>query len=364
MEGRRIRKVTGIGLAAWLAGLTLLVCLTAACRITSSDDDGSGMQTAVIGPEGGVVEVTDPGSAICGARVYIPSGALDSEQNISLSSIALPADLSNGYLTAGRCIEFQPDGIRFLKPVLLYLPYADANNDGIIDGRAVRENDIGVLYYNSLAGRWEEMPLHGTDTGNNLAVVEAEHFSAYLVHVDPSDALTLDPGPVYTGTAPLFEPGECFLGDDQACHYAHLTLLRRVTGWTAIVDRNLTYVQSGNIATISEDGTSAVFDAVSAFSKVLASGDATQWSWECEFVSEYTFLSDYEVMEDDALSPADAGGAGGGTDTEGIFCRIEAVDANMVKITWQINAFEQVLYQTTPEGNGHCLAIRFRATHQ
>lgn len=364
MKGRRMKEIMQPGFAVRLAALLVLLCAGAACSAGSTDGEGPGTHAAVIGPQGGVVEVTDPASGIYGARISVPPGALENGQSISLSATSLPAGLPNGYLAGGRCVDFQPDGISFHRAVLLSIPYYDSNGDGIIDGRAVREDDIGVLYYNSTAGRWEEMPLHGVDAENNLAMVETGHFSTYLVRVDPADARTLDSGLPGAGAEPAFEPGECYLGNDQVCHYSHLTVLRRETGWTAVVDRNLTYVESGNIATISSDGTSAIFDAVSAFSKVLASGDATQWIWECEFVGEHTFLNDYEVREDDSLSLSDAGDAGGGTDTEGIFCRIEALDENMVSITWHINVFEQVLYQTTPRGNGHCLAIRFRATHQ
>ncbi len=348
----------------WLAILLVLTCAAAACRIRGESGDVGTAAAVVIGPEGGVVEITDPASGIFGAKVYVPAGALDSEQGISLSRRDLPAALPAGCWTGGRCIDFHPDGIRFSQPVLLYLPYDDTNNDGIIDGRAVREEDLFVLYYNILDSRWEEMPLYGADTVNNLAVVESGHFSTYLVAVDTADARTLDSDFPDTGTEPSFEPGECYLGNDNVCHYSHMTVLRRETGLTAIVDRNLTYVNSGIVAVISEDGCSATFDAVSAFAKVLASGDAAQWNWEGEFVREHTFLMDYEVRQDDALSSSESGETGTDDGAGGIFCRVEAVDANMVKITWEIDVFEQIIYQTTPQGSGHCLAIRFRATHQ
>lgn len=356
--------ITRRGVAAWLVILLVISCAAAACKIRGESGGAAAAAAVVVGPEGGVVEVTDPASGICGARVYIPAGALDSEQSISLSWRDLPAALPAGFRTGGRCIDFHPDGIRFSQPVLLYLPYDDTNNDGIIDGRAVREEDLFVLYYDSLNGRWEEMPLYGSDTGDNLAVVESMHFSTYLVAVDTADARTLDSGFAGTDREPSFEPGECYLGNDNLCHYSHMTVLRRESGLTAIVDRNLTYVNSGIVAVISEDGSSATFDAASAFAKVLASGDATRWIWEGEFVREHTFLMDYEVRQDDTLSSPEPGETGAGDGAEGIFCRVEAIDANMVKITWEIDVFEQIIYQTTPQGSGHCLAIRFRATHR
>jgi hypothetical protein len=358
------RIITRHGSAVWLVILIVISCAATACKIRDESDEHGAVAAVLVGPEGGIVEVTDSASGILGARVYIPAGALDREQSISISRKDLPAALPAGYRTGGKCIDFRPEGIRFSQPVLLYLPYDDTNNDGIIDGRAVREGDLFVLYYNSLNSRWEEMPLYGVDTGNNLAAVESMHFSTYLAAVDTADARTIDSGFTGTNTGPFFEPGECYLGNDSFCHYSHMTVLRRKSGLTAIVDRNLTYVNSGIVAAISEDGSSAAFDAASAFAKVLASGDATQWVWEGEFVREHTFLMDYEVRQDDTISSQEPGATGPGDGAGGIFCRVEAVDMNMVKITWEIDVFEQIIYQTTAQGSGHCLAIRFRATHR
>jgi hypothetical protein len=59
---------------------------------------------------------------------------------------------------------------------------------------------------------------------------------------------------------------------------------------------------------------------------------------------------------DDTLSSSDTSG--------GIPCSIEAVDENMVRISWQVNVNEQILHITSAQGGGHCLVIRFRATYQ
>jgi len=349
---------------AWFCAL--LVTLSPGC--SSSDDDqiygAQGNNTSMtIGAEGGVVEVTDISSAIYGAKVYIPPGALSEEKDISISNSTVPRLLPDGYCSVGECINFKPDGIEFLNPIMMYLPYVDSNNDGIVDGKAVVESNVGVLYYNESDGEWEWMDLNGTETDQNRAVIESEHFSTYLTFIDTSDSEPYD-----TGTAPdqtedaAFESGDCYLeglyNDDCPCYF--LTITRRSSGLLALVDRNATYTTNGYPVTISESYDSATFDAASAFARVLESGDASLWQWEAEFVQEHTYLLDYEAEEDPLLTTA-ISTSGAATR---IYCGIEAVDASMVRISWQINVNEQVVYPTSPQGNGHMLVIRFSASYQ
>ncbi len=319
--------------------------------------------SVTIGPDGGVLEVTDASSAAYGAMVSIPRGALSEDQDISISAGALPGTLALGYRSAGACLNFEPDGIVFASPVTMYLPYADSNNDGIVDGKAVAENLVRALYYNESTQSWEEMDLSDSQADSNRAVIESGHFSTYLSAIDTSDSEPYD-----TGSAPdtgdldaVFESGDCFLEGSyiDSCPRYYLTVTRRESGLLALVDRNATYTTNGYPATISEDYGSATFDAASAFARVLVSSDAARWQWEAEFVKEHTHLLEYEVEEDPMLDTAIPVSSG-----ERIYSTIEAVDASMVRISWQINADEQIIYPTSPQANGHMLVIRFRATYQ
>lgn len=342
----------------------VLAVLSIGCSRSDEDQifETLGNTSMTIGAEGGVVEVTDASSTIYGAKVYIPPGALNEEQDIRISYSAVPRTLPNGYRSAGGCISFEPDGIEFSNPVMMYLPYIDSNDDGIVDGKAVAETMVGVLYYNESIGAWEEMDLYDTQTNLNRAVIESGHFSTYLTVIDMSDSEPYDTGtaPVETGDA-AFESGDCFLEGSYIgeCPNYYLTITRRTSDLLALVDRNATYTTNGYPVTISESYDSATFDAGSAFANVLASGDAGQWQWEAEFVQEHTYLMDYQVEEDPLLTttiPTSTGSR--------IYCGIEAVDASMVRISWQINADEQIVYPTSPQGNGHMLVIRFSASYQ
>ncbi|MRR21232.1 hypothetical protein EG827_13730 [bacterium] len=346
----------------------MLVSAVAACKGSSSSGTDGGTvsqaQGVVIGPGGGTAVITEQAGEVAGAKVYIPGNALETEEVVSLRVVPLPAGLPSRYTAAGPCIGFSPDGISFSQPVSLYLPYTDTNNDGIVDGKAVSEDMVRVLYFNEKIGQWEEMPLQSVDRAANLAVAVTRHFSTYLVAINTGDTQSGDTGS-QSGDATALESGDCLVGDGNlvsqsntdSCFYYNLTVTRRSSGMLALVDRHATYVTTGIPAVVSSSGDSATFDASSAFSKVLASGDARLWNWECDFIKEHTQLKDYEVL-DDYLSTTGTSGASGG-----IACTIEALDANMVKISWQINVNEQILHITSAQGGGHCLVIRFRATY-
>ena len=101
----------------------------------------------------------------------------------------------------------------------------------------------------------------------------------------------------------------------------------------------------GYPATISDDGQSAEFDAAVIFPKVLESGSAALWDWQCEFLCEHTYLTNYRCIDDIW-----------GEDTQGqerIECEIEAVDNNNVRITWGIDIREE-----------YSLAIDFGAVYK
>lgn len=358
-----IRRIWTISVV--LIGL-VAVCATPGCSSPEGSDGGgsSTTQSVTIGSEGGTVEITDASSAIYGAKVCIPQDALSCDENISITLGDLPQNLPVAYHIVGGCINFMPDGITFSSPVTMYLPYVDTNNDGIVDGMAVTESKVRVLYYNETTSQWERLNLYDTETDANRAVIESEHFSTYLTYIDSGDVQTYDNGTttIQTGDeAAEFTKGACYLDDsfDGVCNYYFLTVTRRDDGLLAVVDRNATYTTNGYPAVISDGFDSATFDASSAFARVLDSGDASAWVWEAEFVSEYTYLLDYDVRDDELYSTDTTD-----TGSTNIYCQIEAEDANMVRITWQINLDEQILWPTHEQGGGHMLVVKFRAFHR
>jgi len=99
----------------------ILTVLAAAGFIGCSGDDGNGSAVsirAVIGPEGGVVEVTDPGSPIYGAKLDVPGGAVDRRTVFSLS---YDAPFDNDDLNAPPVV-IEHEDVALNKDVTLTLP--------------------------------------------------------------------------------------------------------------------------------------------------------------------------------------------------------------------------------------------------
>ncbi len=102
---------------------TLVLALT--CLAAASCDSGGSTPaaSATLGPEGGTVEVTDPGSPLHGLRVVVPPGGLSKPTRVTLEAVgsSLP-DLPSGV------VAFEPAfrlavGSPLAADVLVTLPY-------------------------------------------------------------------------------------------------------------------------------------------------------------------------------------------------------------------------------------------------
>lgn len=137
---------------------------------------------AVVGSEGGVVEVTDSESLIFGAKIEIPEGALNSDVIVTLMNVdqnTIPL-FSENYKFIGVNINVGPDGTMFNEKVKIILPYDDINDDGIVDGTNINERDLMVIVSNFL---FEEFDVIGStiDEENNVFEVETSHFTTYFI---------------------------------------------------------------------------------------------------------------------------------------------------------------------------------------
>lgn len=134
-----------------------------------------------IGPEGGVVEVTDTESPIFGARIDIGDNVLPEEETFYISQTEIPHEFLPWFTSAGMCIDFGPNGIVFDSPVLLSIPYNDCDDDGLVDGTVEEEESVIVLHFNSVIGNWEETEILEYDFDANLVVIQTDHFSQFVV---------------------------------------------------------------------------------------------------------------------------------------------------------------------------------------
>jgi YVTN family beta-propeller protein len=132
-----------------------------------------------IGPEGGVVEVTDPDSPAYGAKIVVPDGALNEEVTFTITTATkkapAPEDFSSGYY-----INFEADGTFFNHSIECAIPYIDSDNDGMVDGTNSLETELSVYTYVSNSKSWNRVPVISQDLANNLLFIETDHFSQYL----------------------------------------------------------------------------------------------------------------------------------------------------------------------------------------
>jgi hypothetical protein len=86
----------------------------------------SGGETFVaraIGPEGGLVDVTNLESELLGASVSVPPGALASTLPVSIASAVTPVPPDRDDQAAGPAIDLRPSGTVFLSAVTVTLPF-------------------------------------------------------------------------------------------------------------------------------------------------------------------------------------------------------------------------------------------------
>ena len=119
------------------------------------DENCDGLISAKIGPEGGVVEVTDPDSQIYGAKVVVPREALTEDRVITLGLAVEPTALPAQYFPAGNFIEIGPKDIVFDSPVTVYVPFSDENHDGLIDGAFKSVSKLSIAVLNKSLQKWE-----------------------------------------------------------------------------------------------------------------------------------------------------------------------------------------------------------------
>jgi hypothetical protein len=125
--------------------------------------------------------------------IEIPSGAMDSAVNISITELApLDSEIPPGSSpaiskTAVAVYRFEPSGTVFKKPIKVSLLFPDVNKDGIADGTNYNISSLKAMWWDGFDWR-----VLGTtiDSGKNLAVANAKHFSYYAVF--PAGPLTDD----------------------------------------------------------------------------------------------------------------------------------------------------------------------------
>jgi hypothetical protein len=123
------------------------------------------------------VEVTDGQSPIKGVSVEIPAGALYDDCTITIGVITNPPALPDNTIAIGNVIEFGPDGVVFLTPVRIMIPYTqdDLTNAGLND-----PSQLEVFTYDTSTLSWEKIVVESADGVNAVLICTVGHFSMYM----------------------------------------------------------------------------------------------------------------------------------------------------------------------------------------
>lgn len=135
---------------------------------------------AVIGPEGGVVEVTDINSPIFGTKIEIPGNALSRDETISIQHIDAPAFGKTDY-GIGSALNLKPDGLVFQVPVLLTVPYDD--ND-VENNQIVDEKSLTLFSFDETTRLWLRVSSSEINDDANVLLALLNHFSIYKINGD------------------------------------------------------------------------------------------------------------------------------------------------------------------------------------
>ena len=141
-------------------------CLLIVALATGCSDGGSQVNiTKPVGTGGGTVSGSD------GTSVTIPMGALNSQANITISSITVAAPA--GTVIVGPAYDFGPEGTTFAQPVTITLPIDPSK---IPSGRTAAD----VKIYTAPKGSTNYTTLVTTAGSNNTVTASTTHFTVHL----------------------------------------------------------------------------------------------------------------------------------------------------------------------------------------
>lgn len=90
-----------------------------------------------------------------GTRIEIPEGALADKASTPVITVEEIIGRSAG---VGNSWEINLTGNnQFLKDITISIPYPDADNDGIVDGTGINENNLVIQWFNPDSGAWQPL---------------------------------------------------------------------------------------------------------------------------------------------------------------------------------------------------------------
>ena len=155
--------------------------------------------SAIIGPAGGIVEVTNASSPLYGVKVVVPAGALDNDTTITITQSVIEPAIPDTAAKVSKIVSLNPDGIIFNTPVSVTIPY---NDTGVAD-----ENKLQIYSYNGYS--WEGVTFNNRDTAKKILTAQTRHFSYHVV-LEPKYLQKLEEFVPAIDGFPSKNIGDCF----------------------------------------------------------------------------------------------------------------------------------------------------------
>ena len=155
------------------------------------DTSVSGISGGTISNADGTTVVTPP-NAYSGAMnivILTPDSQLEKIISANNNSSIIPMASINLYRDfSAKDTNTQAAVTNFAMPVIIKIPYPDANNDGVVDGTNIREDRLTLFWLNETASTWEEIADTTPDYTQNIISANVYHFSIYslLAYASPN----------------------------------------------------------------------------------------------------------------------------------------------------------------------------------
>lgn len=144
--------------------LILILGLFQSCKEDGPITSDTNQQPNTIGPEGGVIELSD------GAKLEIPAGALSSNQTITFTKTE--NQVAN---TDCNLYELGPDGLTFQDSITLSLPYEMEKISTFV------QDSYSLISIYKYENDYLTKLITNIDTVNHKAITKITHFSTYFI---------------------------------------------------------------------------------------------------------------------------------------------------------------------------------------
>ncbi|RJP79441.1 MAG: fibronectin type III domain-containing protein [Desulfobacteraceae bacterium] len=290
-----------------------IVLLCAVLISCGTDDPGppkSGTER-LVGPEGGMLEITDPDHSLFGAAINVPANALTENTLLSIQTSNHPEETPPDTFPAGAAISFLPDGTLFNQAVTISLPYQDMDNDGYIDGTAIPENQVSAMVFNRQSNLWQDIRVTGLDTEKNILQIRTTHFTDYeaiLYLTEKCESLD-----------PLIQAGPFYFT-------LYFDFRSSSNIYKASVSDVGADLNAGNATLI--DNESAVITEENFQDMFAQVVDATKWAWTWEIVTELTDLVNKVGLADEEIETT-----------------VRAISPKNIEFTWNFDYHQMAPYE-------------------